>query len=76
MVGTIRLEHEATAEGGGGAIELDGVGKLTAPALIAAFEGWNDAGEAASGVINHLAHRLGHHSQSARSTPRTSTTSR
>jgi proteasome assembly chaperone (PAC2) family protein len=44
----------------GRTIELDGLGKLdlpakpTSPALIAAFEGWNDAGEAASGVINHL----------------------
>ena len=36
-------------------IELDGIGKLTSPAVIAAFEGWNDAGEAASGAINHLA---------------------
>ncbi len=27
---------------------------LTPPLLIAAFEGWNDAGEAASGVIEHL----------------------
>jgi proteasome assembly chaperone (PAC2) family protein len=41
-------------------IELDGLGKLTlpaklkTPALIAAFEGWNDAGEAASGAVNHL----------------------
>jgi predicted ATP-grasp superfamily ATP-dependent carboligase len=35
-------------------IELDGIGKLTSPVIIAAFEGWNDAGEAASGVINHL----------------------
>ena len=35
-------------------IELDGIGKLTSPLIIAAFEGWNDAGEAASGVINHL----------------------
>ena len=35
-------------------IELNGIGKLTSPALIAAFEGWNDAGEAASGVIDHL----------------------
>ena len=32
-------------------IELNGIGKLTAPVVIAAFEGWNDAGEAASGVI-------------------------
>src|SRR6185437_9849178 len=44
----------------GRTIELDGLGKLdlpakpTSPALIAAFEGWNDAGEAASGVVNHL----------------------
>jgi proteasome assembly chaperone (PAC2) family protein len=30
------------------------VGKLQSPALIAAFEGWNDAGEAASGAIGHL----------------------
>ena len=35
-------------------IELDGIGKLTSPVIIAAFEGWNDAGEAASGVIEHL----------------------
>jgi predicted ATP-grasp superfamily ATP-dependent carboligase len=35
-------------------IEFDGVGKLTSPVIIAAFEGWNDAGEAASGVISHL----------------------
>ncbi|MGN6171779.1 MAG: PAC2 family protein [Streptosporangiaceae bacterium] len=35
-------------------IKLDGIGKLTSPVIIAAFEGWNDAGEAASGVINHL----------------------
>jgi len=35
-------------------IELDGIGKLTSPVIIAAFKGWNDAGEAASGVINHL----------------------
>ncbi len=36
------------------AIELDSVGKLTSPALIAAFEGWNDAGEAASSAVNQL----------------------
>jgi predicted ATP-grasp superfamily ATP-dependent carboligase len=35
-------------------IEFDGIGKLTSPVIIAAFEGWNDAGEAASGVISHL----------------------
>lgn len=36
------------------AIELDATGKLTSPALIAAFEGWNDAGEAASSAISQL----------------------
>ena len=36
-------------------IELDSTEKLSSPAVIAAFEGWNDAGEAASGVIGHLA---------------------
>ena len=35
-------------------IEFDCLGKLTSPVAIAAFEGWNDAGEAASGVISHL----------------------
>jgi predicted ATP-grasp superfamily ATP-dependent carboligase len=35
-------------------IELQSEGKLESPALIAAFEGWNDAGEAASGAISHL----------------------
>ena len=38
----------------GGDIEFDSLGKLTSPVAIAAFEGWNDAGEAASGVISHL----------------------
>jgi predicted ATP-grasp superfamily ATP-dependent carboligase len=37
-----------------GAIELNGAGKLSAPVIIAAFEGWNDAGEAASAAITHL----------------------
>ncbi len=35
-------------------IEFERLGKLTSPVAIAAFEGWNDAGEAASGVISHL----------------------
>src|SRR5437763_8351009 len=35
-------------------IKLNGVETLTAPVLVAAFEGWNDAGEAASDVISHL----------------------
>ena len=38
----------------GGEIEFERLGKLTSPVAIAAFEGWNDAGEAASGVISHL----------------------
>ncbi|HEY9411522.1 MAG TPA: PAC2 family protein [Jiangellaceae bacterium] len=35
-------------------IELDGVPQLTDPVLIAAFEGWNDAGEAATAAIEQL----------------------
>jgi predicted ATP-grasp superfamily ATP-dependent carboligase len=36
-------------------IELSGTDELTAPIVIAAFEGWNDAGEAASGAVGQLA---------------------
>jgi proteasome assembly chaperone (PAC2) family protein len=35
-------------------VELTGVRKLDDPVLVAAFEGWNDAGEAATAVIEHL----------------------
>jgi hypothetical protein len=35
-------------------IEFSDIGQLTSPVAIAGFEGWNDAGEAASGVVNHL----------------------
>jgi predicted ATP-grasp superfamily ATP-dependent carboligase len=35
-------------------IEFNDIGGLTSPVAIAGFEGWNDAGEAASGVVNHL----------------------
>jgi len=35
-------------------IEFDSISALTSPAVIAAFEGWNDAGEAASAAIAHL----------------------
>lgn len=35
-------------------IEYDGLPSLTDPVMIAAFEGWNDAGEAASSTIAHL----------------------
>ncbi|HEY8480329.1 MAG TPA: PAC2 family protein [Spirillospora sp.] len=34
--------------------DLEDVPELVDPVLVAAFEGWNDAGEAASGVIAHL----------------------
>ncbi|MBX6384911.1 MAG: PAC2 family protein, partial [Microbispora sp.] len=35
-------------------IEFEGLPELVDPVLIAAFEGWNDAGEASSGVLAHL----------------------
>ena len=34
--------------------DLDDVPELTDPVLIAAFEGWNDAADAASGAVDHL----------------------
>lgn len=36
-------------------IEIEDLPELRAPVLIAAFEGWNDAADAASSVIDHLA---------------------
>ena len=36
-------------------IEFDELPVLEDPVLIAAFEGWNDAGDAASGAVEHLA---------------------
>ncbi|MER5491931.1 PAC2 family protein [Streptomyces sp. NPDC002490] len=35
-------------------IELDGVPELIDPVMVAAFEGWNDAGDAASTAVAHL----------------------
>ncbi len=35
-------------------IELEDVPELNHPVVIAAFEGWNDAGEAATAAIDHL----------------------
>ncbi|MEU7316577.1 PAC2 family protein [Streptomyces sp. NPDC007083] len=35
-------------------IELEGVPELVDPVMVAAFEGWNDAGDAASGAVAHL----------------------
>ena len=56
-------------------IELEDLPELKDAVMIAAFEGWNDAGEAASAVIEHLA-TCGTPRSSPRSTPRTTTTSR
>ncbi len=39
-------------------IELEEVPDLESPVLIAAFEGWNDAADAASSVVDHLADAL------------------
>src|SRR6478735_7520589 len=36
-------------------LEFEDVPELTDPVLIAAFEGWNDAGEAATSAVRHLA---------------------
>lgn len=36
-------------------IELEGMPTLVDPVMIAAFEGWNDAGDAASNAVAHLA---------------------
>jgi proteasome assembly chaperone (PAC2) family protein len=35
-------------------IELSELPQLTDPVMVAAFEGWNDAGDAASGSVDHL----------------------
>jgi proteasome assembly chaperone (PAC2) family protein len=35
-------------------IEIEEIDDLVEPVVIAAFEGWNDAADAASGVIDHL----------------------
>ena len=35
-------------------MEIEDTPALVRPVVIAAFEGWNDAAEAASGVVDHL----------------------
>ena len=35
-------------------IEIEEVPPLRSPVMVAAFEGWNDAADAASGVVDHL----------------------
>jgi proteasome assembly chaperone (PAC2) family protein len=42
------------ADYAGGVIELEELPELESPVLIAAFEGWNDAADAASAVVDHL----------------------
>ena len=49
---------------------------LRAPALVCAFKGWNDAGDAASTALSVPRRRARRHALRARSTPRSSTTSR
>ncbi|MFW5419057.1 PAC2 family protein [Nocardiopsis sp. CNT-189] len=39
--------------------ELDRVPELVEPVMVASFEGWNDAGDAASGAVAHLASMWG-----------------
>ena len=56
-------------------IELEDLPELHDAVLIAAFEGWNDAGEAASAVIEHLA-EIWDAEVVVPWTPRTTTTSR
>ena len=40
-------------------IELEDVPELDNPIMIAAFEGWNDAGDAATAVVEHLSELWG-----------------
>ena len=35
-------------------IQFDDLPPLRRPVMIAAFEGWNDAGEAATDLVSHL----------------------
>jgi proteasome assembly chaperone (PAC2) family protein len=34
--------------------EFEGISDLRSPVMVAAFEGWNDAGDAATGAVEHL----------------------
>ena len=42
------------ADYAGGVIELEGTHDLVDPIVVAAFEGWNDAADAASAAVDHL----------------------
>lgn len=46
--------HVGADDYAGRVIEIDDVEGLVDPVVIAAFEGWNDAADAASGVVDHL----------------------
>lgn len=48
------MRHWSVPSQGSALIEFDELPVLNEPVLIAAFEGWNDAAESASGVITHL----------------------
>lgn len=39
-------------------LELEGLPELVDPVVVTAFEGWNDAGDAASAAVDHLARAL------------------
>ncbi len=39
-------------------LELEGLPELVDPVVVTAFEGWNDAGDAASAAVDHLAQTL------------------
>lgn len=51
---TMSTGSEATRRRLGSVIEIEDLPELHDPVMILAFEGWNDAGEAASRVIEHL----------------------
>ena len=48
------MTHLDTSGGDQPARQSERLPQLTAPVLVAAFEGWNDAGDAASTAIEHL----------------------
>lgn len=47
-------EEIPTGAYAGGVIELDALTDLVDPVVVAAFEGWNDASDAATSVVQHL----------------------
>ncbi len=49
-----RLGARDAANYAGGVIEIEDAPGLVNPVVIAAFEGWNDAADAASAVVDHL----------------------